>query len=200
MLIIGAMALILVFGVGGKANETAFRLGRRALLTADSRLAGDSLGAIISGVVLAPADQGTGAADGFAGRRFVGVPAGFRTDVIMDVATPCAPAGSIADLRVELVRARGGVILTCRVGEGAPIALLDLGDRPASFSYSLDGLTWTDGWSERQGFGLSPTATPHERRLYVRLASSDGSVEIVGRASSDRPELQAQRQKIGPDL
>jgi hypothetical protein len=199
VLIVGAMALILIFGVGGKANETAFRLGRRALSTADNRLATDSLRAIISGAALSPADAGADSTPS-PGVRFAGDAAGFRTDAMLDVATPCAPSGPASDLSVEIVRSGSGSLLTCRVGQGPTAVLLDLGAHSAGFSYSLDGQVWSDRWAEPPGSTPVGMATPHERRLYVRLASDDGAVEITGRASSDRPDLQPHHQQVGPAL
>ncbi len=200
VLIVGAMALTLVFAVGGKANETDFRLGRRALITADSRVATDSLRAMISGIVLAPTHPGTGAGADTGQRPFVGDAGGFLADALLDTATPCASAGPVSDLRVELVRTQTGMVLACRVGQGAPVALFDLGQRRAAFSYSIDGQIWSDRWAERDGGAPDRAMEPHERRLYVRLASDDGSLQITGRASSDRPELQPSRQPIGPAL
>jgi hypothetical protein len=200
VLIVGAMALVLVFSVGGKSNETAFRLGRRALMAADGRLGSDSVSAIIAGVDLAPIDPSAGADEDRRQSGFVGGPDGFRADVITETATPCAAAGPARNLRLDLVRGQGGTILTCRVGDGAPTVLLDLGARRAAFSYSLDGEVWADRWTERGAAPLTGSAAPRERRLFVRLASEDGAVEITGRASSDRPELQPHRQQVGPTL
>ncbi|MEI9964247.1 MAG: hypothetical protein WDM92_05685 [Caulobacteraceae bacterium] len=200
VLIVAGMALTLILSVGGKANETDFRLGRRALMTADSRLGTDSLRAIIAGIALAPAGWAAEAGPDTSRAGFIGEARGFRADALLDVATPCAAAGPVDGLQVELVQTDRGALLACHVGEGARTTLLDLGARRVSFSYSLDGQVWTDRWAEPEAAAQIGTATPHERRLFVRLASEDGSVEITGRASSDRPDLQPVRQQIAPAL
>ncbi len=191
MLIIGGMALMLVFAIGGRAAGIGFGLGRRALAVTDGELAEDNLREVMAGVSIPP-DGGGPAAIGAA--SFTGGPGGFQGEAILGRSTLCAGAGPIERLRVRIESLADGDRVTCAAGAGAPRVVADLRPRRAAFAYSTDGARWSAGWSSRDKAAADAVAgAPRARSLYIRLASPDGAMEILGAADSGRPALYALR-------
>lgn len=166
VLMITGTALLLVFEIGVKGAETGFRMGRRALDAADAEPGLDSLRIIIRG-----------ARFGDRPRAFVrpaaGDARGFAADVSLDRAGVCGPAGPIGRLELRLTASQGGDLLTCgRAGE-RPRVVLDLSPARGRFSYSDDGAVW------RNTAGGDRARAASNRKLYVRLTSDDGALDLV---------------------
>jgi hypothetical protein len=89
---------------------------------------------------------------------------------------------------ISLVGDATGDVVTCQADGGAVTQLTDLRPRRARFSYSDDGLTWRDGWRDAPDL-MARAQAPRERAVYVRLATDDGRIEVLERASSGRPGL-----------
>ena len=188
VLAIGGMAMMLVFGIGARATETGFRLGRTALAAADDAVSTESYRALIEGLVLAPGNA---------------VPATYRLepvyvaetfvtgDAVLSRGTACAPAGPVRGLRLEIQPVEGGGSqLACsRAGSDDAVILLT-SDEAMTFSVSFDAQTWLTGWTNDIEL---PVATGEdvlvmtEQKLWVRLTDETGQVDVVGMASSGRP-------------
>jgi hypothetical protein len=184
VLLVAGMALMLVFSIGGGAARTGFQLGRRALAAADGEVAEDELRGLIAGLRLAPGgvDPQTLKLAPFAGDA-----RGFAADAVLARPGLCGPAGPAGRLRVAIETRPDGDVVTCQAGAAPAVLVADLAPRRARFAYSLDGVRWSDRWSPPPPF--DPKAPPVEQALYIRLASDDGQVEVVGRASSGPPWL-----------
>ncbi len=182
VLVVAGAALMLIFSVGIRSTEIAFRLGRRALDVADRQVSSDALRTIVRGLEISPT--------GSTPRGDAVVTGDARTlsgPTVLSAATPCAGAGP-ARVTVRLEHDAAGDILTCQAGAGPARRLADLRPRRAAFSYSEDGVSWRSAWRADEGALTAPT-TPRERSVHVRLATDDGWIEIVERATSGRPAL-----------
>ncbi len=173
-----------MFTIGGRAAEIGFGLGGRALAVGDSQLADDALRILISGLELPP--EGPTLGDiGESGPK--GEAEAFSGRAMLDRSTLCAPSGPAGEIEVRIQSGGGGDRLTCQIGRASPIVLMDLRPRRARFSYSPDGVIWSDRWREDAWPRKSGAA--RSRALYIRLATDDGSVLVVGEAQSGRPVL-----------
>ena len=72
--------------------------------------------------------------------------------------------------------------------ETEPVALLRLRWPDGAFSYSEDGVEWSDSWEVYRGTPVDYADDPNQvlRKVNVRLASTDGRAQIVQLASSGR--------------
>lgn len=192
VLAVAGAALMLIFSVGIRSTEIAFRLGRRALDVADRQLATDALRGVIRGLTIAP----TGSSTPSSGSEVVGDTRGFRGPAVLAAATPCAGSGPLSRVTIALVGDASGDVVTCQADGGAARSLVDLRPRRARFSYSDDGLRWRDAWRDAPEL-MAGVQSPRERTVYIRLATDDGRVEVVERATSGRPELQPAPQTTG---
>jgi prepilin-type N-terminal cleavage/methylation domain-containing protein len=184
VLLVAGMALMLVFSIGGDSARTGFQLGRRALAAADGEVAEDELRGLIAALELAPARRDPAKVKL---APFAGDARGFTADAVLARPGPCGPAGPAGRLRVAIERYGDGDEVICQAGAAAPVMVADLRPRHARFAYSLDGAHWSDGYASPTSF--DPKADPAEQALFIRLASDDGLVDIVGRASSGPPWL-----------
>jgi len=190
VLAVAGAALMLIFSVGLRATDIAFRLGRRALDVTDRQVAADSLRAIVSGLTLP--GLGGGAANG--AEPVVGEPRRLVGGAVLATATPCAGAGPVARLTVRIAGDAQGDVVTCQVDGGRETILLDVRPRRAALAYSEDGARWSDRWraDPTSPFDTIDRRAPAAARdVYVRLTTDDGRVTLIERASSGRP---------GPDL
>ena len=185
VLAVAGAALMLIFSVGLRSTEIAFRLGRRALDVADRQLATDALRGVIRGLTITP----TGSTAPARGAEVVGGARGFSGPAVLTFATPCAGSGPLARVTITLVGDGKGDVVTCQADGGPATALIDLRPRRARFSYSDDGLRWRDAWRDAPEL-TAGIQNPRERAVYVRLATDDGRIEVVERATSGRPALQ----------
>lgn len=186
MLAVAGMALMLIFAVATRSSQAGFRLGRNALAVADRQLADDSFRALVEGLEIAPspADPARLRLAPFDGRTD-----GFSGSAVLARASPCAPAGPADPLQVQVLRTAAGDQLICRAGASRAV-LFDLPGKRLQLSYSEDGRSWSDSWTDRPAFIANTVAmTRRARRLFVRLASTDGRFEVLAEAPARRPEL-----------
>jgi hypothetical protein len=184
VLLVAGMALMLVFSIGGQSARTGFALGRRALAAADDDVTQDQLRGLIRD--LTPAPTGVDPA-GLGVTPFEGDASGFQGEAVLDRAGACGESGPVGRLRVAIESRADGDVVTCQVGPGAPRLVADLRPRRVRFAYSVDGAQWRDDWrapavARPTSAGQPPTKSPIS--VFVRLASDDGQVELVERASS----------------
>jgi len=185
VLIVAGAALMLVFGIGGHAARTGFRLGRGALAAADAEVAEDELRGLIRGLLLPPSTVDPRAVGM---QPFLGDARGFQADVLLDRPGLCAAAGPAGRLSVAIEAGADGDVVTCAGPTSARVIVADLRPRRARFAYSADGIAWSDQWSTQPAWS-GVRREPAERALYVRLASDDGRIDIVERAESGPPSL-----------
>ena len=186
VLAVAGAALMLIFSVGLRSTDIAFRLGRRALDVADRQLSTDALRIVLRGLAIRPVTLDTPPARG---SEVMGDARTLRGPAMLAAATPCAGSGPQARVTLTLVGDAAGDVLTCQADGGSAIPLTDLRPRRARFSYSEDGLRWSDAWRDAPDLMARPAA-PRARSVYVRLATDDGAIEVVERATSGRPDLQ----------
>jgi hypothetical protein len=186
VLLVAGMALMLVFAIGGQSARTGFALGRRALAAADDDVTQDQLRSLIRDLTLSPIGVDP-AQLGLA--PFFGDAAGFQGEVVLDRAGPCGEAGPVGRLRVAIDARPDGDIVTCQSAAGPAQLLADLRPRRARFAYSIDGVLWRERWrapavnpTVATAGPVRPAAAPVS--LFIRLASDDGRIELVERASS----------------
>jgi prepilin-type N-terminal cleavage/methylation domain-containing protein len=184
VLAVAGAALMLIFSVGVRSTEIAFRLGRRALDLADRQISTDALRVVVRGLTIPPAGSETrhDAVEG------AGAPRGFSGPAVLATATPCAGSGPSERIAVFLVNSAGGDVVACQADGGPAVVLADLRPRRARFSYSEDGVRWRDAWRATPDL-IDRARIPRERGVYVRLATDDGRLEVIERASSGRPDL-----------
>jgi len=184
VLLVAGMALMLVFSIGGQSARTGFALGRRALAAADDQVTQDQLRGLIRDLTPAP----TGVDPSALGLApFVGDAASFQGDAVLDRAGACGEAGPLGRLRVAIESRADGDVVTCQVGAATPRLVADLRPRRVRFAYSVDGEQWRGGWRATAVPHLAIAGPPPSRSptsVFIRLASDDGQVELVERASS----------------
>jgi hypothetical protein len=107
--------------------------------------------------------------------------------------TACGAAGDTGRMVLTLTNVNTHSVLTCQLEDGDSVNLLDLGPREVHFQYSEDGETWTDSWTVEAGQPVEASLNPSVelRRVYVRLASSDGAADLVALTTSGRNINQA---------
>jgi len=183
VLAVAGAALMLIFSVGVRSTEIAFRLGRRALDLADRQVSTDALRAVVRGLVIPSAGREARSETS----EPSGTPRGFGGPAVLATATPCAGSGPAARVAVSLVGDAAGDVVACRSDDGPTVVLADLRPRRARFSYSEDGVRWRESWRPRPDL-MSRVRVPREQGVYVRLATDDGQVEVIERATSGRPD------------
>jgi hypothetical protein len=190
VLAITGMALTIVFSIGSRASEMGFRLGRSVLAVGDNEIARESFHNLVGGLIV-PSTVDAAAGVTYAPPSLRGDALHFQAGEIAGRSTPCSSQGPSGLIEFFLV---GGpqAELQCQVAGGAKVRLMAFKDHPAKFSYSLDGLNWTE--TVQIDPGLVKTAdlnarplTGFGRTLFIKVASDDGSVLIVERASTGRP-------------
>lgn len=196
MLVISGTALMLIFAVGVKASQAGFRLGRGALGVADREVADDSFRTLVSGLMIAPApaDPVRLHLAPFDGRAD-----GFDAGAVLSRGGGCAGAGPVQPLQVRIERTATGDLITCRTNQGRSV-LFDLQGKRAAFAYSEDGRSWSERWTDRPPFTAASTVAVQRRsrRLFVRLASTDGKFEIVATTPAARPEAFSETPMVTP--
>jgi type II secretory pathway pseudopilin PulG len=185
VLLVGGMALMLVFSIGGQSARTGFALGRRALAAADAEVARDEVRSLIDALQLAPAGADPARLklappSGFA--------RGFAANAVLARPGVCGPTGPAGRLVVAIQSRPDGDVVVCQAGGAPAVVVADLTPRRARFSYSADGAAWSDRWRAPEP-SFDRNAAPREQAVYIRLASDDGVVDVVGRASSGPPWL-----------
>jgi hypothetical protein len=111
----------------------------------------------------------------------------FEGPAVLGRGGPCAPAGPVGLLRVEIQRTAAGDRIVCRAGRRAAV-LMQVNGR-AAFAYSEDGRRWLPSWTDRPA--AAPTPAPavrrYSRRVLVRLADAEGRLEIIAGTERRRP-------------
>lgn len=182
MLAITSLIMLLIFSIGSQSTRTGFRLGRRALGVADAQVGEDTARALLQGLQ-PPAPGPKPPAD------LDGTPTTLTASASLARSTPCGGPGPVGVVRLSILRNDGKSMLTCQ-SQSASANLLDLGKVQAVFFYSLDGITWTDTVhiTGQTVPGAAPKPTDsQERRLLVRLATSDGHYQLAEMLSSGPP-------------
>ena len=189
VLLVAGMALMLVFAIGGQSARTGFALGRRALAAADDDVTQDQLRSLIDDLTLTPTgvdptalgldDPSTAMRPGSRGTPSWTAPA----SVAQRGSGRPSPRGD---------RRRRGRRRSSPASAGAgptKRVLADLRPRRARFAYSIDGVQWRERWrapavnpTVATAGPVRPAAAPVS--LFIRLASDDGRIELVERASS----------------
>lgn len=173
VLLVTGAALTLIFEVGVFGAQSGFRLGRRALAAADGEPGAESFRAIVRGM-----DFG-GRPEAF-DRISNGDARGWIARVNLDRPTLCADAGPFQHIQIRLKTTAEGDLLTCSAdGATEPVVMMDLRPSRARFSYSDDG----EHWRNRLPSG---GAAQGMQRLYVRLATDDGRLDIAEEVSVPR--------------
>jgi hypothetical protein len=113
----------------------------------------------------------------------VGNASGFAADAVLARSGICGPAGPAGRVRVTIRSRPDGDAVICETAGGTPTVVADLSPRRARFSYSTDGVRWSDRWSPPEP-AFDRNRPLREQAIYIRLASEDGLVDVVGRASS----------------
>ena len=184
VLAITAMTLSLLFSMAGRGVDAGFRIGRSALDQADRSIETETLRSLLEslrlpllGITEDPAEMPSGTASEFSGLASLTRP------------TPCGARGVYGRLALEIEIDEGGSTLTCVMNGGEPVVVLTHPGTLA-FSYSENGTEWSPvlGGTELSAVQDEETVTVRERRLFVRLADAAGAFEVIGRASSGRPE------------
>lgn len=175
------MALAVIFTIGTKAGDTGFGLGRRAMAASDSDIAISDLRSIIRSLALRPPSTFQGDTD----VPVIGQVDRFEADVVMERANQCGPLGWAGRVLLTIELNGGRRQLVCEAA-GRKTVLIDLGGQPASFSYSRDGRTWSDRYTNAPQDGQEATDLQSET-LWVRLASP-GFGDVIEAASSGSPE------------
>ena len=189
VLAVTGLALTLIFSVGSKSASQGFSLGRRALDVSDRSLAVESYRALIGGVVLPqPRSPDVPLDPAFAGSAST-------ISALTSVSRPniCSVAGRVM-ISMMLTIQNAGTDLTCSAG-GGPAKLMMRLKGPAAFSYSPDGVKWRDALNVNPPrIGSDDPATDVETSvrlgappIYVRLATTDGSEQILAASLPERP-------------
>lgn len=181
VLAIGGMALAIVFGIGIRAGDAGFGLGRRAMEASDADVAVSDLRAILRSVALRPPQSFYAESD----RPMVGEAARLEADVVMERATVCAPQGYAGRLTLALEGLGGDQRLVCEIG-GRSVEIARLGGAGA-WSYSTDGSVWGPTYTNAPERGVFGDPAHSATTVLVRLAAP--RLEVVERLSSGRPEL-----------
>lgn len=180
VLAISGMALAIIFTIGTKAGDTGFGLGRRAMAASDSDIAIGDLRGLIRSVALRPSSTFADIDTPVSGGRNR-----LAADVVMERANQCGPLGWAGQLVLSIDSVGGRSQLMCERG-GRKILLIDLGTGPAAFSYSRDGRSWSETYTNAPQDGEDATEL-HSETVWIRLSSSTFG-DVVESASSGSPQ------------
>lgn len=195
---ISALTLSLMYTVGMRGAFTGFRLGNRAIASADTEIAKAAYREVLAGIVVPPvAVQNQIAETELTDRlddTFIGTSTEVSGHLIAGRDTPCALAGTDARITLTYETDEASTTVFCAIDEGLgdglgePIELMRLRFGNAYFSFSEDGATWVDEWTVERGLPVETQLLPNGelRKVLVRLSSDDGSTEVLGLVSSGR--------------
>jgi len=196
-LLITGLTVALVLGVGTRGAFQAFGLGNRALATVDKEVDRQTFDDLIHDIVVPPINLASQAAETeleLIDDSFVGAPDQMSGRLVAGRETVCAPLGleGRITLSVETTASLETTVF-CRLTlddgtEIEPVAVAKLRWPDGVFSYSEDGTQWYDSWEVYRGQPTVYGADPNQvmRKIFVRLASSDGRAQIVDLAASGR--------------
>ena len=178
VLVVGGMALAIIFSIGTKAGDTGFRLGRGSMAAADSDVAISDLRTILRSFVLRPPSSFLADVDtAISGEetRLVG-------DVVIQRATLCAPQGWAGRLTLVIAPFEGGQRLSCET-DGRAITLLTMPRGSGRFSYSQNGVEWARRFSNAPDAFETPNDVTH-LNLFVRLQGQADNLDVIEQISS----------------
>ncbi|WP_191554906.1 prepilin-type N-terminal cleavage/methylation domain-containing protein [Brevundimonas aurantiaca] len=181
VLAIGGMALAVIFSIGVKAGDSGFKLGRRAMAAADQDIAVGDFRSLARSITLRPAATLKPALD----RPIVGRADRLDVDVVTERATGCAPAGFAGRISLIIERTPETFTLVCEA-LGRRAVLATGSDAAAKFSYSQDGVRWSDEYMSAAAPSFSSDRSLRSVSLFVRFTG--GGMDMVETATSGRPE------------
>lgn len=195
-LAVTGLAMTVMLDVGMRGVATSFRLGGRAVDRANQQVSLQALRDTLDSLVIPPIAVSSAAAEAETeeaeeagqGDTFDGQSEQLSAYVIATRDTPCLPVGGQGRLTLSITVEGGRTQIACQLGDEDPVTLANLSWPDAAFSYSEDGVEWTDTWTVTRGETVDQSAVPDAelRKVYVRLASSDGANQLIGLASSGR--------------
>ncbi len=189
---ITALTLSVMYSVGIQGVVTAFRLGDRAMASADSEIAKLAYRDVMASLVIPPVAVSAEAAeieqDEQFDDTFVGTPQEVAGHFIALRDTPCGPAGTAGRITLSFTTDEAQTTLFCQIGEGEPVPIVKFRFPTTGFSYSEDGAAWADEWTVERGMPVEAQVLPNGdlRQVFVRLGSEEGSAQFVALASSGR--------------
>jgi len=195
-LVITGLALTLIFSIGNRASSSGFSLGRRVLRLSDQQIEALTFRALIEGLVVPSGLDSPMANLGLrrlGPENLLGSPNRISGSAILTRDTICANAGPLAHLELQIREVGGRWQLICQVPSKPETVLMELGQKPAQFSYSQDGNAWMDTIDIRPG----PTdPKSYESRFrpriyFIRLSNADRSTLFIERATTGRPRSPA---------
>ena len=181
VLAVGGMALAIIFSIGTKAGDSGFAIGRKAMSAADADLAVSDLRSVLRSTLLRPEATFLMAVD----RPMVGDARRLEADVVMERATQCGPQGWAGRMTLEIEPRGAERLLVCDTGDQRAVLFVLPGGDP-TFSYSLDGQTWTPSYSNVPTRQME-LGEFRSVRIWIRFAAPP-LVDVVERVSSGRPE------------
>jgi prepilin-type N-terminal cleavage/methylation domain-containing protein len=187
VLAVTALALTLIYSIGAKATDAAFRLGRHALAASDQQVDLESTREALRAFTIPAADGQE--------REFGGLRA--QTDQMSGPAvlwrdTPCGPAGPVAGLTLALVSDQTSTKVTCSIADRSPVVIGTLPGAGAMLQYfAKDATDWSPSWAPDIGSSLleSEVEAPSRRVLYVRIVDGHGRVYLLERLASGPPHF-----------
>jgi type II secretory pathway pseudopilin PulG len=195
-LAVTGLAVTVILDVGMRGVGTGFRLGSRAIDRANQQVSLQAIRDTLDDLVVPPIAISSAAAEAETeeaeaegqGDTFEGEATTLSAYVIAARDTPCLPVGGQGRLTLTITVEGGRTQVSCQLNDEDAVALANLSWPDASFSYSEDGITWTDNWVVTRGENVEQAVVPDAelRQVYVRLSSSDGANELIGLVSSGR--------------
>lgn len=177
VLAIGGMALAIIFSIGLQAGDSGFSLGRRAMAAADSDIASSDLRAVIRSLAVRPPAMFAPEID----EPIRGQASRLEGDLVMERATQCGPRGWSGRLVLAIEPRGPGRALVCEAADRRA-TLITSRSADMAFSYSEDGVVWSDQWTNAPT-GRDSVETQPPIKVYVRL-KADAATDIVESASS----------------
>jgi prepilin-type N-terminal cleavage/methylation domain-containing protein len=187
VLAVTALALTVVFSIGAKATDSAFRMGRHALAAADQQVDLESTREVLRAFTVPPADGKE--------REFDGLRA--QSDKLYGPAvlwrdTQCAPAGPVAGLTLALVSDEKSTQVTCSLTNGPPIVIGSLPEPGARLQYfARNSADWSPTWAPDLASSQleAEVEAPTRRVLYVRIIDGQGRIYLLERLGSGPPRF-----------
>jgi type II secretory pathway pseudopilin PulG len=190
VLALTALALTVVFSIGTKATDAAFRLGRHALAAADQQVDLESTREALRALTLPPADGKE--------REFEGLRA--QSDKVYGPAvlsrdTPCGPAGPVASLTLALVSDEKSTQVTCSIADRPAVVIGALPEPGATLQYfAVESTDWSPSWAPDLASSqlLAEIEAPTRRVLYVRILDREGHIYLLERLASGPPHFSSE--------
>ena len=187
VLAVTALALTVVFSIGAKETDAAFRMGRHALAAADQQVDLESTREVLRSFAVPAAD---GKEQEFTGLR--AQPDSLSGPAVLWRDTRCAPAGPVVGLTLALVSDEKSTEVTCSVANGSSVFIGSLPDSGARLQYFAKNSTdWSPTWTPDTASSQleSEVEAPTRRVLYVRIIDGHGRIYLLERLASGPPRF-----------